>query len=130
MNEMEVISHLNISVGLFPFTKILNVTITHGPNVFGQCMIVGEMDHKSADNIAQRTDESSETEVITTAQGQPSRLFCGIVKNIAVNHLNEYAEVTVVLEDTCKKLDIQTHQQVPHRPDQSTSDDFPEGRHH
>lgn len=110
MNEMEVISHLNISVGLFPFTKILNVTITHGPNVFGQCMIVGEMDHKSADNIAQRTDESSETEVITTAQGQPSRLFCGIVKNIAVNHLNEYAEVTVVLEDTCKKLDIQTHQ--------------------
>lgn len=110
MNEMEVISHLNISVGLFPFTKILNVKITHGPNVFGQCMIVGEMDHKSADDIAQRTDESSKTEVITTAQGQPSRLFCGIVKNVAVNHLNEYAEVTVVLEDTCKKLDIQTHQ--------------------
>jgi len=110
MNEMEVISHLNISVGLFPFTKILNVKITHGPNTFGQCIILGEMDHKSADDIAQRTDESSETEVITTAQGQPSRLFCGIVKNVAVNHLNEYAEVTVVLEDTCKKLDIQTHQ--------------------
>ena len=31
MNEMEVISHLNVSVGLFPFTKILNLNIDHGP---------------------------------------------------------------------------------------------------
>ena len=58
MNEMEVISHLNVSVGLFPFTKILNLNIDHGPNVFGLCTIVGEMDHESADEIAQRTDES------------------------------------------------------------------------
>ena len=77
MNEMEVISHLNVSVGLFPFTKILNLNIDHGPNVFGLCTIVGEMDHESADEIAQRTDESSETEVVTTASGQPARLFCG-----------------------------------------------------
>ena len=73
MNEMEVISHLNVSVGLFPFTKILNLNIDHGPNVFGLCTIVGEMDHESADEIAQRTDESSETEVVTTASGQPAR---------------------------------------------------------
>ena len=79
MNEMEVISHLNVSVGLFPFTKILNLNIDHGPNVFGLCTIVGEMDHESADEIAQRTDESSETEVVTTASGQPARLFCGVV---------------------------------------------------
>ena len=110
MNELEVISHLNISVALFPFTKILNVKIEHGPNVFGQCIIIGEMEHESADEIAQRTDESSETEVVTTASGQPARLFCGIVKNVSVNHQNEYARVTVVLEGTCKKLDIQTHQ--------------------
>ena len=110
MNEMEVISHLNISVGLFPFTKILNVQIEDGPNVFGKCTIVGEMDHERADEIAQRTDESSETEVVTTASGQPARLFCGVVKNVSVNHQNEYAKVTVVLEGTCKKLDIQTHQ--------------------
>lgn len=110
MNELEVISHLNISVALFPFTKILNVKIEHGPNIFGQCVIIGEMGHESADEIAQRTDESSETEVVTTASGQPARLFCGIVKNISVNHQNEYARVTVVLEGTCKKLDIQTHQ--------------------
>ena len=110
MNEMEVISHLNVSVGLFPFTKILNLNIDHGPNVFGLCTIVGEMDHESADEIAQRTDESSETEVVTTASGQPARLFCGVVKNVSVNHQNEYAKVTVVLEGTCKKLDIQTHQ--------------------
>ena len=110
MNEMEVISHLNISVGLFPFTKILNVQIEHAPNVFGKCTIVGEMDYKRADEIAQRTDESSETEVVTTASGQPSRLFCGVIKNVSVNHQNEYAKVAVVLEGTCKKLDIQTHQ--------------------
>ena len=90
MNEMEVISHLNVSVGLFPFTKILNLNIDHGPNVFGLCTIVGEMDHESADEIAQRTDESSETEVVTTASGQPARLFCGVVKNVSVNHQNEY----------------------------------------
>ena len=84
MNEMEVISHLNVSVGLFPFTKILNLNIDHGPNVFGLCTIVGEMDHESADEIAQRTDESSETEVVTTASGQPARLFCGVVKNVSV----------------------------------------------
>lgn len=110
MNEIEVISHLNISVGLFPFTKILNLNIEHGPNVFGLCTIVGEMDHKSADDIAQRTDELSETEVTTAAEGQPSRLFCGVVKNVLVNHQNKYAVVTVTLEGTCKKLDIQTHQ--------------------
>ena len=110
MTEMEVISHLNVAVGLFPFTKILNLNIDHGPNVFGLCTIVGEMDHESADEIAQRTDESSETEVVTTASGQPARLFCGVVKNVSVNHQNEYAKVTVVLEGTCKKLDIQTHQ--------------------
>ena len=79
MNEMEVISHLNVSVGLFPFTKILNLNIDHGPNVFGLCTIVGEMDHESADEIAQRTDESSETEVVTTASGAAGQtvLRCG-----------------------------------------------------
>ena len=40
-NNMEVISHLNISVGLFPFSKILNVSISHHPNSFGRCEIVG-----------------------------------------------------------------------------------------
>lgn len=110
MNEIEVISYLNLSVGLFPFTKILNLKIEHGPNVFGQCIVIGEMNHENADEIAQRIDESSETEVVTTASGQPTRLFCGIVKNVSVDHQNEYAKVTAVLEGTCKKLDIQPHQ--------------------
>ena len=110
MNEIEVISHVNIFVGLFPFTKIINLKIEHGPNSFGQCIIEGEMLPENADYIAQRTDELSATEVITTAKNQPARLFCGIVKNIAVEYLNEYAKVTVMLEDSCKKLDFQTHQ--------------------
>ena len=63
MNEMEVISHLNVSVGLFPFTKILNLNIDHGPNVFGLCTIVGEMDHESADEIAQRNINRSQIDI-------------------------------------------------------------------
>ena len=72
MNEIEVISHLNIFVGLFPFTKITDLKIEHGPNSFGQCTIVGEMLPKNADDVAQRTEESSATEVVTVAKNQPA----------------------------------------------------------
>lgn len=105
MNDMEVISHLNVAVGMFPFTKILNLEITHSPNTFGRCVIVGQMDSEVADDIANRTDETSMTEVITSAAGQPKRLFCGVVDGIDVSHQAEYAQVTVTLLDTCKNLD-------------------------
>ena len=105
MSEMEVISHLNIAVGMFPFTRILNLEITHSPNTFGRCVVVGQMESEIADDIANRTDETSMTEVITSAEGQPKRLFCGVVDGIDVSHQAEYAQVTVTLLDTCKNLD-------------------------
>lgn len=107
---IEVISYQNVAVGLFPFTKILSLEISHEPNRFGRCVVSGEMDAVTADDVSKRSDETSETEVITTAEGQPKRLFCGIVANVAVSHLTDYAQVTVTLLDTCKKLDIHTHQ--------------------
>lgn len=51
MNEMEAVSHLSVSVGLFPFTEILNPNIDHGPSVLGLCTVIGEMDYKSTDEI-------------------------------------------------------------------------------
>lgn len=84
-NNMEVISHLNISVGLFPFSKILNVSISHHPNSFGRCEIVGEMDPTVAEEVSNRIDETSQTEVVTSAKGQPERLFCGIVGEFLVS---------------------------------------------
>jgi len=110
MNEMEVITHLNVTVGYFPFTKIQNIEIYHVPGNFGTCVITGQMDSQTAVDIARRTDETRQTEVITTAQGQPRRLFFGIVANVAVSHLAEYAQVIVTLLDTCKLLDITPHQ--------------------
>ena len=109
-NNMEVISHLNISVGLFPFSKILNVSISHHPNSFGRCEIVGEMDPTVAEEVSNRIDETSQTEVVTSAKGQPERLFCGIVGEFLVSYQNEYASVRVVLLDTCACLDRVTHQ--------------------
>lgn len=110
MEELEVISHLNIAVGYFPFTKILSVDITHSPNSFGRCIIVGEMESAEAQKVSQRSDETIQTEVVTSATGQPRLLFSGIIEDVFAEHDTQYARVTVKLLDTCKRLDVITHQ--------------------
>lgn len=113
---METISYENLKVEGFPYKKLLAVQISHRPNEHGTAVIEGEVDADQAQELMQRTDETLRISLVTTAEGQPDRLFCGCVKDIALRQENAYSIVTLSLYTTSRLLDVarkkKTYQQV------------------
>lgn len=113
---METISYLNMNVEGFPFRKIRSVHISHRPNEHGTATIEGEVAADKAQDYVQRVDEMLQVSITTTAEGQPSKLFCGRVKDVALRQENDYSIVVLSLYTTSRILDItkkrKTYQQV------------------
>lgn len=103
---METITYTNITVSGFPFQKITSLSIRHMVNQHAVAFLVGELDPKSAQDCVKRTDESTIVEITTKAEGQPARLFCGCVSNLALSNETEYSRVELCLSSTSCKLDV------------------------
>ncbi len=127
---METISYANLKVEGFPFRKITAVQIIHRPNEHGVAIVEGEVDTEQAQDMMQRVDEMLRLNLVTTADGQPDRLFSGCVKDIGLRQENEYSIVTLSLYTTSRLLDVtkkkKTYQQVSHTYGQIITDGIQE----
>ena len=103
---MEVISYAHVKVEGFPFRKIVSMDIRHSPNGHGEAEITGEIDNEQAQGLIQRVDEKLEVNITTSAEGQPTKLFCGCVKGISLQEENAYSQIRLQLYSTSRKLDI------------------------
>ena len=104
---MEPITYLNIQVEGVPFTKLLKLEIKHNVNEHAVATIAGEMSVKQAEDYMKRTDERTAVKVTTTAQGQPPVLFYGVVTNVGMHKLSEYAVVQLMIASTSVLTDYE-----------------------
>lgn len=104
---MSTINHNNITVEGVPYSKIIDLFISHAPNVHGRAKIVGEIPHEQADDFVQRVDETFGISITTSAEGQPQRLFYGTVAGTNLERLTDYSLLTIDLETVSSKLDAQ-----------------------
>ncbi len=103
---METISHLNLMVEGFPFTKIISLVITHEPNRHGLAEIVGEIPADAEKDTLGRLDESTMVAIKTGAEGQPVILFHGCVLGASLQQDNAYSRVVLKLSSTSRLIDI------------------------
>lgn len=104
---MSAIHHDNITVQGVPYSKIIDLFISHAPNAHGRAKIVGELPHEQADDFVQRVDETFGVSITTSAEGQPQRLFYGTVAGTNLERLTDYSLLTIDLETVGGKLDAQ-----------------------
>ncbi len=107
---METITHENIIVEGFPFSKIRSVKINHIPNEHGTATIVGEIKSDVAEEIIARIDETSLFHIKTVAEGQKEILFIGGVASILNDKEQMYNIVTIKLHALTYKLDIKRNE--------------------
>ncbi len=103
---MDTITHLNLAVSGFPFSKIISLVISHAPNQHARAEIVGEVEAATAQDSLQRVDEKTMVTITTTAEGQPSTLFCGCVLGASLQQDNAYCRVVLKLSSTSRLLDV------------------------
>lgn len=102
---METITHLNIKVEGTPFQVVQQLEIRHNVNDHATAVIAGEVECGLAQDYLKRIDERSMVRITTTAEGQPSILFCGVVANVGVQMMSEYALLTLTLRSMSWLLD-------------------------
>ena len=114
---METITHLNLQVEGVPFISIQELEIKHQLNEHAMAVVSGEVETAVAQDFLQRTDEKLQIRIMTTAVGQPQILFWGVVNDIGVKLLNEYALLTLSL----KSLSIMTDLEKKNKSFQNTN---------
>lgn len=102
---MSTITYENIKVNGAPIEKVLELHISHAPNTHGYARIRGIAPYESARDFAERTDETTGIEITTTAEGQPGRLFYGVVSSLSIEQQPEYAVIDLSIETTSSRLD-------------------------
>ena len=104
---MAVITYKTIQVDGIPFTKIQKLTIDHGLNQHATATIIGEVDYDAGKDCLSRMDETTGIMISTTSEGQPAKLFCGVVSTARLEHETAYATMYVELLSASALLDIQ-----------------------
>lgn len=102
---MSTITYENIQVNGAPIEKVLELHISHAPNTHGSAHIRGIAPYESARDFAERADETTGIEITTTAEGQPGRLFYGVISRLSIEQLPEYAVIDLSIETTSSRLD-------------------------
>lgn len=102
---MSTITYENIKVDGAPIERVLELHIQHAPNMHGTARIKGTAPYESARDFAQRADETTGIEITTTADGQPGRLFYGVISSLAIEQQPEYAVIDLLVETTSGRLD-------------------------
>lgn len=103
---MDTISYLNLAINGFPFKKICKLFIGHNPNEHADAMIMGEVDSETVQDSLQRIDEQTLVKITTTAEGQPSELFCGCVAKVDLKQDNAYSYISLELLSMSRRTDI------------------------
>lgn len=104
---MQVITYKSIKVDGIPYNKILQLTIQHNANDHGTATIVGELDYEKGKDCLSRMDETTGISISTTSEGQPAKLFSGIISNAKLEHEGNYATMYAEIVSSSALLDIQ-----------------------
>lgn len=102
---MSTITYENIKVDGAPIEKVLELHIAHAPNSHGYARVKGIAPYESAQDFAKRADETTGIAITTTAEGQPGRLFYGVISSLNIEQLPEYAVIDLSIETTSSRLD-------------------------
>ena len=102
---METITYLNLNVEGTPISKVTALEIEHGVNMYGTAVLTGEVTVAEGEAFTSRANGTTKVCITTTASGQPKVLFNGIVDNVSLRKMAEYAELTIVLKATAALLD-------------------------
>lgn len=103
---MSTITYDNITVSGVSFTHILELSIDHKVNEHGTAFVKGEMEADTASDSVNRLDENTLISIKTSAAGQPSTLFCGLITGRRLVNENGYMALELSLISTSYKLDI------------------------
>ena len=79
---MSAITYDTINIVGVPYSKLLTLEITHFPNQHGTAKMTGLIPYADAMEFTQRVDETFAIDITTSAEGQPSKLFYGLVTNL------------------------------------------------
>ena len=102
---MSTITYENIQVAGVPFEQILELSVSHAPNTHGCAWIKGIVPYDTAQEFVQRADETFSVEITTTADGQPPRLFFGVIDRLNLTRQQEYAVLEVAAKTTSSQID-------------------------
>lgn len=105
---MSTITYENIKIEGVPFSKLLELEIIHQPSQHGVARIIGQMPLSEAVTFTQRVDETFAINITTTAEGQPSKLFYGLVSKLSQEQQNSYAILHIEAQTTSASLDTVT----------------------
>ena len=103
---METITYQNITIDGAPYTRLLEVNISHQINNHGQAFISGEVDGEAGTEFVKRVDETMFITLRTTASGQPSVLFCGVVSDVGLSQEKDYTRVCLIIGSMHKMTDF------------------------
>lgn len=103
---MSAITYDTINIVGVPYSKLLTLEITHFPNQHGTAKMTGLIPYADAMEFTQRVDETFAIDITTSAEGQPSKLFYGLVTNLVHERQNDYAFVSIEAKTTSVSLDV------------------------
>ena len=103
---MSTITYENISITGVPFSQLREMEISHTPNQHGIAKLVGLIPYQEAIEFAQRVDETFAIDITTSAEGQPSQLFYGLITQLSHEKQNDFALVTLEAKTTSVILDV------------------------
>lgn len=103
---MSAITYDTIKIVGVPYSKLLSLEIVHFPNQHGTAKMTGLIPYADAMEFTQRVDETFAIDITTSAEGQPSQLFYGLVTNLVHERQNDYAFVTIEAKTTSVSLDV------------------------
>jgi len=104
---MKAITYLNTEVVGIDLRKITGLEITHHINEHAVAIVTGEAEPDYALDLVKRADETQEIEIRTTAEGQPSVLFHGVLSNVNVDLTGDYANITITVKSFSAWVDHQ-----------------------
>lgn len=81
---METITHLNIKVEGAPINRIIALKIKNSINDYGSAYIEGEVELSEGNAFVSKLTSGTIIKITTTASGQHSMLFMGVVANAGV----------------------------------------------
>lgn len=102
---METITYLNLKIEGTPITRVLELNIENGLDMYGKAYIEGETDYEEGNQFIQRVQSQTQVAISTTASGQPQKLFVGVVSSANIRKESEYAVLQLTLDAMAATLD-------------------------
>lgn len=108
---METITYLNLKVEGAPIKTITQLQMENRMNTYGRAFVAGEVDYGEGSDYVKKAQPGTMVTICTSAEGQPQKLFVGVVANAGIRKQGEYAQLELTLCASASQLDKQRKNQ-------------------